>query len=151
MNLELLPIRATAEENAHYLPRLQNSEVLEMTIKYFARIGYSVPWIGYFVALNGNIVGSAAFKGRPINGKVEIAYGTDPEFQHRGIGTQICKCLVEIARAADPDVIVTARTLRKESYSTRILRKNNFIRKGTVVDSEDGKVWEWEFVSPKQG
>lgn len=145
MNLELLPIHPTPGENAHYLPQLKSTEVLDLTIKYFARIGYSFPWIGYFVSLDGSIVGSAAFKGRPMHGRVEIAYGTNPEFQHRGIGTQICRCLLEVAYAADPDIIVTARTLRKENYSTRILRRNHFVKKGTVVDPEDGKVWEWEY------
>lgn len=145
MNLELLPIFPTLEENSHYASRLENTEVLDMTVKYYARIGYRPPWIGYFASLDGAIVGSAGFKGRPISGKVEIAYATVPAFQHRGIGTGICRMLVEMARTADPHVVVTARTLRKESYSTRILQKNNFIKKGTVVDPEDGKVWEWEY------
>jgi [ribosomal protein S5]-alanine N-acetyltransferase len=144
-NVELRPIQPTLEENAEFLSRLENKEILDMTIKFYARIGYSVPWIGYFAVIDGAIVGSAGFKGRPMLGRVEIAYGTFPAFQSRGIGTEICKLLLEIALATDPSVVVTARTLRKESHSTKILRKNGFVKKGTVVDPEDGKVWEWEY------
>ena len=145
MNVELRPILPTLEENIEFLSRLENREILEMTIKFYARVGYSVPWIGYFAVMDGEIVGSAGFKGRPMQGKVEIAYGTFDAFQSRGIGTEICKLLVGIARSTDPHVIVTARTLRKESHSTKILRRNKFIKKGTVTDPEDGKVWEWEY------
>ena len=145
MNVELSPIQPTLDENTEFLSRLEGTEVLDMTIKFYARIGYSLPWVGYFAVMEGNIVGSAGFKGRPVEGRVEIAYGTFPSFQSRGIGTEICKMLVKIARSADPNIVVTARTLRKDSHSTRILRKNNFVKKGTVVDPEDGKVWEWEY------
>ena len=145
MNLELRLIQPTLEENSVFLDQLESTEVLDMTIRFYARIGYSLPWVGYFAMADGVIVGSGGFKGRPMLGKVEIAYGTLPRYQHQGIGAQICRQLVDMARATDPEVIITARTLRKESYSTRILRKNNFVKKGTVVDAEDGKVWEWEF------
>jgi ribosomal-protein-alanine N-acetyltransferase len=143
--LELLPIHPTLEGNAEYLSRLESEDVLDQTIKFYARIGYRAPWIGYFASIDGTIVGSAGFKGRPLHGKVEVAYGTLPAFRSRGIGTEICRLLVEVARAEDPQVVITARTLRKESHSTRILQKNNFVKKGTVVDPEDGKVWEWEY------
>lgn len=145
MNVELLPILPTLEENAHYLPQLDSQDVLELTVQYYARIGYSAPWIGYFACIDSKLVGSAGYKGRPIHGRVEIAYGTFPPFQHQGIGTQICRLLVEKALAADPQVIITARTLRKKSHSTRILEKNQFVKEKTVVDPEDGKVWEWRY------
>jgi ribosomal-protein-alanine N-acetyltransferase len=145
MNLELRPILPTLEENAEFLKRLDNTEVLEMTVTFYARIGYSQPWVGYFAMMDDTIVGSAGFKGRPMLGKVEIAYGTMEDFRGKGIGTEICKLLVSIAREADPRVVITARTLRKKSHSTAILTKNNFVKKGTVVDPEDGKVWEWVY------
>lgn len=141
----MLPILPAWEDNAGFVSQLENTDVLEMTVKFYARIGYSLPWVGYFASIDGQLVGSAGFKGRPIHGRVEIAYGTFPAFQRKGIGTQICKALVEIALAADPGVTVTARTLRTKNYSTRILTKNGFVKVGTVVDPEDGKVWEWEY------
>ncbi len=143
MNIELVPVQPTLAENVLFINVPECREVLEMTVLYYARIGYSVPWIGYFARIDGEFVGSAGFKGRPLHGKVEIAYGTFSSHRSRGIGTAICRKLVELARATDPNVIITARTLRTESHSTHILRRNNFVKKGTVVDPEDGKVWEW--------
>lgn len=146
MNVVFRVIQPTLEQNAEFLKLPDTTEILDMTVKYYARIGYSLPWVGYFAMIDDAIVGSAGFKGRPLHGRVEIAYGTMPAFQHRGIGTEICRQLVTIAKNTDPGVTVTARTLRKESYSTKILKKNGFIKIGTVSDPEDGKVWEWEYV-----
>jgi RimJ/RimL family protein N-acetyltransferase len=104
------------------------------------------PWIGYYASLDGEFVGSGGFKGRPIEGKVEIAYGTFPTFQNRGIGTLICRELVDVALATDPTVKVMARTLMEENYSTKILKKNGFVFRGVVTDPDDGDVWEWQYL-----
>lgn len=123
------------------------NESLGMCIEFYRRVGFSPPWICYYAKENGELVGSAAFKGRPINNTVEIAYGTFEKFQRKGIGTKICKQLVELSLASDPSVRITARTLPKNNYSTKILEKNNFVLVGAVNDPEDGEVWEWEYKS----
>jgi ribosomal-protein-alanine N-acetyltransferase len=145
MDITFLPIGESLSENAELLNIPECAETLPMTVMYFASIGYVPPWIGYFVSLDGQIVGSAAFKGRPKNSRVEIAYATVPAHQNRGIGNLICRKLIEIAHDADPTVIITARTLREPNYSTRILKTNGFELAGTVSDPEDGKVWEWVY------
>ncbi|MEP6737788.1 MAG: N-acetyltransferase, partial [Chryseolinea sp.] len=73
MEIILLPIKERLSENAELATNPELVEVLEMTIQFFARVGYSPPWIGYFATVNGQLVGSAGFKGRPIQGSVEIA------------------------------------------------------------------------------
>lgn len=143
MEIILLPIKERLSENAELATNPELVEVLEMTIQFFARVGYSPPWIGYFATVNGQLVGSAGFKGRPIQGSVEIAYSTNESYRKQGIGSAICHALVELATATDPTVIVTARTFAEENFSTRILRKNGFLKKGIVVDPDDGEVWEW--------
>ncbi|QIP15618.1 GNAT family N-acetyltransferase [Spirosoma aureum] len=143
--MTLLPIRQTIEENTQFLQHPDSEPGLTMTIEFFNRIGYTPPWIGYFVQQNDTFVGSAGFKGKPKEGRVEIAYGVFPHFQNLGIGAEICRQLVLLALETDPTVIVTARTLPEENYSTRILRKNNFDFSGDVWDDEDGTVWEWEY------
>lgn len=145
MQISLLPIKESLTENHEFLEFPECSETLPMTIMFFSLIGYTPPWIGYFVGIGDKIAGSAAFKGRPMNGIVEIAYGTFPSFQNQGVGTAICKKLVEIAKQYDPTVTITARTLREPNYSTRILKKNGFELMGTVIDPEDGEVWEWVY------
>lgn len=116
-----------------------------MSVTYFYKVGYLPPWIGYYVRADNQYVGAAGFKGRPRNGKVEIAYSTFPAHQNKGIGTAICRQLVMLAMETDPAVIITARTLPEESFSTKILQKNSFSRIGTVMDEDDGDVWEWAY------
>jgi [ribosomal protein S5]-alanine N-acetyltransferase len=37
---------------------------------------------------------------------------------------------------------VTAQTLPEDNASTRVLRKLGFVLKGSVIDPEEGTVWE---------
>src|SRR5678816_2144919 len=107
--MQLVPIAKSLEENASLsdLPHLLQS------VEYFNRIGYDPPWIGYYVMEDGKFVGSGAFKGKPVNETVEIAYGTFDSFMNKG--------------------------------SCRELQKNGFNLRGTVIDPEDGEVFEWEY------
>ena len=112
---------------------------------YYEIIRFVTPWTGYFV-LDGKIVkGTGEYKGAPVDGKVEIACGTVPEFEGLGVSSGIYRFLIDVALAEQPDVIITARTLRKESASTSILKENRFVFAGEVLDSDDGLVWEWVF------
>ena len=143
--MELIPIKERLDENEEFISNPLCQESLYMTIEFYKKVGFVKPWIGYYVKQNGNLVGSAGFKGQPINGAVEIAYGTHENYRKQGIGTAICKQLVDLSLKADPSVKITARTLPEENFSTRILETNNFIFIGTINDPEDGEVWEWVF------
>ena len=143
--MTLLPIKETMKENEVFAKNPLCNETLVMCIDFYKRIGFEPPWICYYVEENGELIGNAAFKGRPINNTVEISYGTMAKHRQQGVGTRICKQLVEISLTTDPSVRITARTLPEKSYSTRILEKNNFILLGFVTDPEDGEVWEWEY------
>lgn len=141
----LVPIQENLADNHDFLVNPDWREGLEMSVAFFKNVGYHPPWIGYYAKKGDQFVGNAAFKGRPLYGKVEIAYGIFPQFQQLGYGTEVCESLVAMALATDPSVLITARTLREENYSTKILRKNGFQFSGTVLDPDDGEVWEWEY------
>ena len=143
--MKLIPIKQTVEENQAFINIEHCGEGLYMTIDYYKSIGFYPPWIGYFAKVNDKFVGSAGYKGRPVNNKIEIAYGTFPDFRKQGIGTEICKELVDLALKTDPSVIITARTLPEANYSTKILERNGFKLLGNVWDKDDGNVWEWEY------
>lgn len=145
MKLDLIPIKEFLYQNVEFENHPDCRTTLEMSVMFYSRVGYVEPWIGYYASLNGTYVGSAGFKGRPIDGRVEIAYGTFPSFQNQGIGTLICKELVSLARRTDPLVKITARTLMEENHSAKILRKNDFEWMGVVLDPDDGDVWEWQY------
>jgi len=141
--MRLVPIKQSVEENKEFLNEPGCTDIINMTISYYKKIGFYPPWIGYLAKIHGNLVGSAGFKGRPVNNKIEIAYGTFPDFRMQGFGTEICKQLVNVALKADPTLIITARTLPENNFSTKILEKNGFKLSGTIWDEEDGNVWEW--------
>ena len=145
INMKLLPIKEYLNENEELMKHPQCQELVEMTVEFYERVGYSPPWICYFVEEHGNIIGSAGIKGKPINGAIEIAYGTMEKYQHQGVGTDICKLLVDLSLNTDPSVQVTARTLPENMFSCRILEKNNFTCVAIVDDPEDGDVLEWVY------
>ncbi len=143
--MQLIPINERLEDNEAFANNPLCQETIHMTIDFYKKVGFEQPWIGYYAEDNGDLVGAAGFKGPPINGTVEIAYGTFEKNRNQGIGTTICKHLVGLSLKADPSIKITARTLPEENFSTRILKKNNFKFMGTVNDPEDGEVWEWLF------
>jgi [ribosomal protein S5]-alanine N-acetyltransferase len=142
--MKLLPVKQTIEENTEFKDSVICQENgLMMTIQFFNKIGYNPPWIGYFAEKEGQLVGSAAFKGISKDNSVEVAYGVFEAFRSQGIGTEICQALVLLALKKDSTIRITARTLPEENHSTQILKKNGFKLLGTVWDEEDGNVWEW--------
>jgi len=143
--MHLIPIKEKIEDNGEFMVDPLCEESLYMTIDFFKRVGYKIPWISYYAKQNELIVGCAAFKGAPQNGTVEIAYGTFELYRQNGIGTEMCKQLVELALKTDPLIKITARTLPENNFSTKILEKNGFEFSATVIDPEDGEVWEWEY------
>lgn len=147
--MKLIPIYEKLEDNEVLLSNPLCKETLQMTIDFYKRVGFAEPWIGYYVEENGRLVGSAGFKGQPVNGTIEIAYGTFEEFRRQGIGTAICKQLVDLSLQTEPLVRITARTFEKDNFSSKILHKNNFVCIGTVDDPEDGEVWEWVYQSAR--
>ncbi|MCH8148300.1 MAG: GNAT family N-acetyltransferase [Planctomycetes bacterium] len=115
----------------------------EATGGLYQRVGFRRPWIGYLAEQDGQLIGMCGFKSPPQNGRVEIAYGTTPGNEGRGIATQMARQLVQMARETELGITVVAQTLPEEGASTAILRKLGFVLTGTVHHPEDGDVWEW--------
>lgn len=78
---------------------------------------------------------------------VEIAYGTEPGMEGRGIATRMAQELIRIARASDPAVRIIAQSLPEANASTRVLTKCGFTQVRDAMDDEVGKVWEWELLA----
>ncbi|MFB9841528.1 GNAT family N-acetyltransferase [Mucilaginibacter ginsenosidivorans] len=143
--MNLLPIKEHLHENTEFIGHPDCKDSLGMCIDFYQRVGFNPPWICYYVQIDDQLVAAAAFKGKPVENKVEIAYGTFSAHQNKGIGTKIAETLVRLALEADPLIRVTAQTLMEENYSTKILRKNNFVIIGKAMDDDEGEVWEWEY------
>jgi [ribosomal protein S5]-alanine N-acetyltransferase len=122
-------------------------EVCRMMTASYAATGYVEPWVGYLIEVEGKNVGTCAFKGPPIDGKVEIAYFTYPDFERQGIGRLAAAKLVDLALRTDPSLQVVAQTLPHENASTSILKSLGFILQGAIEHPEDGTVWDWALES----
>lgn len=117
--------------------------LLEMYENYYPQIGFNLPWVGYLVVRQNQVVGSCSFTGQPKDGKVEIAYWTFKEFEGQGIATFACKELISISQNTDQKVIITAKTEPEHNASTKILVNNGFTFKEIVQDEEIGDAWLW--------
>ena len=110
---------------------------------YYPKIGFNLPWITYLVLRQKQIVGSCGFTGKPIDGKVEIAYWTFKEFEGQGIASFACNELISISQNADNKIIITAKTAPEHNASTKILEKHGFIFEEIVQDEDIGDSWLW--------
>ena len=141
----LLPIDTDQTKNERFKENPECVPILNVYPDFYQRVGYNKPWIGYFVTIDRDeIVGAGGYKGKPREGKVEIAYGTFKRYEGQGIGTEICRQLVLLSQNTDPAIRITARTLQDGYASIKILKKNGFECLGIVHDEEDGEVLEWE-------
>jgi [ribosomal protein S5]-alanine N-acetyltransferase len=143
--LELVP--ATPQFLKEFLENQQLSAFLqaaaEQTMAHQAGTKASFPWIGYFARDGAEWVGVCAFVDRPSGGEVEIAYGTAPGLEGRGIATAMAERLVALAFREKEVAAVTANTLPRPNASTRILEKLGFERDGVIQDAEIGEAWHW--------
>jgi len=145
MALAFIPIQKDGSHDAAVveIPEFVPNIVAAMKGLY-EKNGYELPWIGYLVKENGKLVGTCGFKSPPVNGRAELAYFTFPEYESRGIATQMAAELIRLSLEADPTVTVAAQTLPEENASTSILKKLNFAHVGEDIDDEVGPVWEWQ-------
>ena len=111
--------------------------------EYYPKIGYNLPWIGYFIIKDDKIVGSCGYTGKPVDGKVEIAYWTFKEYEGQGIASFACNELISISRKTDPAIKITAKTEPRNNVSTKILVNNGFTFSEVVQDEEIGDAWLW--------
>ena len=124
------------------------AQVLRATVRLYESVGFREPWVGYLALAGSTPVGTCSFKSPPVDGRVEIAYGTFPRFEGRGLATAMATELVAITRRNEPCVIVAAQTLPERNASHRVLEKLGFRHVATIDHPEDGEVWEWQ-LAPK--
>jgi len=141
--MELKVIALGEDKNSEIFNSPDCQQLLNIYETYYPKIGFNLPWVGYFILKENKIVGSCSFTGAPVAGKVEIAYYTFKEFEGQGIATFACKELISISKNADPSVIITAKTAPEFNASTKILQNNGFTFSEVVQDDEIGDAWLW--------
>ena len=143
MNLRLEPINQTEDKSKAIFASEDCQMLLKMWEEFYPVIGFNLPWIGYFICENDQIVGTCAFTGKPVNNRVEVSYWTFAENEGKGIASWACKELVSIAKNTQADIVVTAKTAPEKNASTKILEKNSFVFESIVQDDEIGDAWLW--------
>lgn len=141
--MNLRPITLQEDNSNELYASLDCQTLLAMYDDFYPKIGYNIPWVGYFVVRQDKIVGSCGFTGQPKDGKVELAYWTFKEFEGQGIASFACQELVTIAKRTDPSLTITAKTAPEKNASTKILANNNFVFTEIVQDEEIGDAWLW--------
>lgn len=131
-----MPPDVRAQVSADWLARLEASTTTDPFLHGFRMVHRE----------SGNVVGTCSFKGPPIDGMVEIAYGVAPEEQGKGYATEAALALTAYAFTFREVRLVLAHTLPESNASTRVLARCGFRHTGEVIDPEDGRVWRFEKV-----
>jgi RimJ/RimL family protein N-acetyltransferase len=118
-------------------------DIAAMSAEFYSRTAYEPPWVGYLAVQGEVVVGTGGFVSPPEDNRVEIAYGTLPEYEGRGYARRTAEALIAIARAARPGVEIYAKTLPEDGPSPAILRRLGFRLIGTAIDHEIGLAWAW--------
>lgn len=147
LHINLIPVA----KNGHPSTQIERSiftmlseQQIIQTAAHYQKAGFRPPWIGYLSVHKNHYVGGGAFVAAPMNGQVEIAYYTVPEFEGKGIATATAQALLDIAEQTDNRLTVIAKTLPQINASTRILSKLGFCHTGVTIDDEVGEAWLWE-------
>jgi RimJ/RimL family protein N-acetyltransferase len=141
--MKLRPITLNEDKTNEAYASDDCQQLLQMYNDFYPKIGFNIPWVGYFIVRQEKVVGSCGFVGQPKDGKVELAYWTFKEYEGQGIASFACKELVSIANRTNPVVTITAKTAPEKNASTRILENNNFVFTEIVQDHEIGDAWLW--------
>ena len=147
--MNLRPIGLQEDKTNAMYASADCQQLLSMYDEFYHKIGFNIPWVGYFVIREDQIVGFGGFVGQPKDGKVEISYWTFKEFERQGIASFTCNELVSITYLKDPSLTITAKTAPQNNASTKILENNNFLYTEIVQDEEIGDAWLWTYKMTK--
>jgi RimJ/RimL family protein N-acetyltransferase len=105
-----------------------------------------VSWHTYWVLVEEEqrrAVGMCGFKGAPVEGEVEVGYGTFPGYRRRGYMTEGLARLLQWAFAQDRALRVVAETDPENRASQRVLEKVGFSRL-TERNREEAIWWVYQ-------
>ena len=110
------------------------------------RNGKPPVWFSPFAFMDdrlGQVVGTGGFKGRPVDGRVEIGYGIAEQFRRKGFATCAVRKLLQVAFSAPAVVEVYAETAADNPASRRVVEKAGFRHLGQRETERDGTVDQW--------
>src|SRR5579864_5447111 len=109
-------------------PEHHDAETLTFWGEQLSRPGAAGWWLHYVLLDNATprtLVGTASYKGPPVDGIVEIGYSVVPSWQRRGLATEASSAMIEAAWSRGAEVVL-AHTLPHLEPSIRVLEKLGF-------------------------
>jgi RimJ/RimL family protein N-acetyltransferase len=118
-------------------------EAIGFTIDRLAMHPHEADWWMHYFLVNGLLIGSGGFVGRPKKGVVEIGYEVAPGFRGRHLGLGAASALTEQAFDSGEVTSVIAHTLAVEGPSTKVLVRLGFTNEQQVQDADGNTLWRW--------
>ena len=143
----ILQTREEVEGMIEAMSEYERAQISEDWLARMRTLEEPDPWTYAFrvvVRETGTSVGTCSFKGPPVGGVVEIAYGIDPDYEGNGYATEAARALVDFASSFDEVRCIRAHTLPNAIASKRVLTKCGFECTGDIMDPEDGLVARFE-------
>lgn len=118
-------------------------EAIGFTIDRLTSHPHEADWWMHYFLLNGLLIGSGGYVGRPKKGVVEIGYEIAPGFRERRLGLGAASALVEQAFDSGEVEQVIAHTLAREGPSTKVLARLGFVTEAEFPDDSGTVLWRW--------
>jgi len=118
-------------------------EAVGFTIDRLLSHPFEADWWMHYFLVNGLIVGSGGYVGRPKKRVAEIGYEIAPGFRGRGLGLGAASALTEQAFDSGEVESVIAHTLPVENPSTKVLQRLGYSEDTVVTDAKGGTLWRW--------
>jgi RimJ/RimL family protein N-acetyltransferase len=118
-------------------------EAIGFTIDRLASHPHEADWWMHYFLLNGLLVGSGGFVGRPRKGVAEIGYEIAPGFRGRRLGLGAASALTQQAFGSGEVESVIAHTLAVEGPSTAVLARLGFTNEAQLTDDRGTALWRW--------
>lgn len=91
----------------------------------------------------GAVLGGCTFKGMPVGGEVEIAYGVAKQARGRGVATEAVAQLLQLAAQEGSVQRVIAEIFPSNVASSRLVSRLGFSKGPTFIDTDGDTVVRW--------
>ena len=93
----------------------------------------------------GAVLGGCTFKGMPVGGEVEIAYGVARQARGRGVATEAVAQLLQLAAQEESVQRGVAEILPSNIASSRLVSRLGFTKGPAFIDTDGETVVRWTY------
>ncbi len=119
------------------------NHVLNRSLQQAQKAGAEIWSLPYMMLFQDNVVGFCGFKYEPKAGEVEIGYNVAPKQQGRGLAKSAVNQLCDLAFGTGVVENVVALISSINVASLNVVKANNFVFTGIVVDDGNEELEKW--------